>query len=262
MRSRFCVPPMLIAFVSCLVPQIALEQQNLGQIYLAPASASGDEILSFTYKDASGARQTIQVETGKSGTANSSDDIEKGTTGPAKAARIALAINTKASELASPGGPNPFQAVAVGHSVNLITIAPNQDIRNLRITNNTRQRRDGVRISRDPASVSAVAPTPEQAVLQQAHVIFTGGLAGKDDDGEDASVTLETNRLSVTLNTAGYQSVEGLCAAMVKALVAGGVSASLILPTVIRVDLDAEDGALMYGCTDVALQQQVSLDLK
>lgn len=259
---------MVAAMLACLglvTSTDLVSQQNVGQIYLGPAKDNGDEILSFTYKDGPTApKKTVELQTGQTGTANIGDDITKGTTAAQKAEKLVAAINAKAAEIAGAGNPLPFQATAAGHTISLVTNAPNHSLDNLRLTNNTNQKRDKVKISKDPAALAMAAPPspPERVTVQVAHVIFIGGLQGTNDDGLPAEVRLGTDRHEVVAQTSAFDSLEAMCAFLVRALVSNGVAASLVLPTVVRIDLDETDDGVVYGCDDTSVHHSASIELK
>ena len=212
------------------------------------AKRSGDELISITYLDPKGELVPFEAATGQSGSQHEWDDIAKGTSGPAKAAAIATAINDSGA---------PLTASAVGHVVTVGTTGGCQGIRRMSVTNNTRQARDKVKISveRSPGPIGA-QPLPE------GYVTLVGILSRQDDDGNPAEFALGTDRGTFETTTGEHASLVTLCQAAVGELVAHGVSASLVRPTVIRVVLDpVRDGQLVWGCTDTGATMMAGVEL-
>ena len=226
------------------------KEGGIGIGAFAQAGAAGDEIITIILLDKDGKRVEVVAKTGKFGSSNKLDDIKKKLSGPLKAELIAKSINRDAAGLVI--------VRRAGHVLTLQAKAPYRGVVRVRVSNNTRQHRNKVKVSYpmfvQPRAELVVAPDVELA-----RVIMIGGIEGLDDDGAPSVLQLGTERWVGNWLPQRYGSLERLIRKVCKDLQVHGIQAMLENPFSIRIDLDPSlDGGLVYGNTDLGIQQMAA----
>lgn len=208
---------------------------------------SDDETITIRYKDRNNVTHTLVAKTGEQGTNHQDDDLPKGMSGVEKAARIVDAINhaegnegNVVAEQVKVGG-NPTNLVAV------YTPDPNKGIVRVKPPNHTRQRGNGDMVGKE---------NWKDGEHVESYFYLMGVTAGRNDDEEPSEIEVGTSDYTSVMHPEPNVPTEDLARQIVHDLVEHGVSASLVLPSVIRIVL-REDDSTVYGGDDVGVYMWV-----
>lgn len=220
-------------------------------IAVSSPKKSGDDIINIQYKDSANHTRTLSVTTGDP--SNKDDDLTKGMPESEMATKYAASINAAAHKK-DPDHP-PVTAVSLGNHVT-IAGANGNTLDKLSISSNTGQY---VRqfLSLDSGTLAGLRSNP----MLFAMVEFSGGIAGRNLDGNPSLFSVGTERYVATVPAGDFTRIRDVALALVSDLEAHGIRATTTADgKIILVVLDPKvDVYISAGTDDRVANSKVEL---